>query len=196
VSPGISTRPARKTDASDIALLVNIATHGGVVQSWANDIEAAGTYNPVELGRLRMLREDDAFNWRNVTMAEGDGEIAGMLLGYREPNKAAPLPADMPPSLAPIYELEAEAAGKWYISMLGVYGPWRGKGVGGKLLDVADAKCLETASSGLALITEDVNEGARRLYERRGFVVRSRRKMLRFPGGGPKGEDWLLMVKE
>ena len=197
MSADLSVRPARKSDVTDIALLVNIATHGGVAQSWGADAAAAaGTYDPVEVGRLRMLREDEDLNWRRATMAEADGEIAGMLLGYREPEPAAPLSADTPAFLVPILELEPEAAGRWFISMLGVYVPWRGKGVGSRLLDAADRQQEETCAHGQALIVEDVNAGARRLYERRGFAVRSSRPMGRFPGGGPDGDDWLLMVKE
>ncbi len=87
-----------------------------------------------------MLREDTAFGWRNVTVAEADGEVAGMLLGYREPDVAPPVPTNEPAFMRPINELEAEAAGTWFISMLGVHINWRGKGVGTRLLDVADIK--------------------------------------------------------
>ena len=45
-----------------------------------------------------------------------------------------------------------------------------------------------------ALIVEDENEGARRLYQRRGFGVRTSRPMLKSQGG--PGGDWLLMVKD
>ena len=98
--------------------------------------------------------------------------------------------------MVPLLELEAAAEGTWFISMLGVHIRWRGKGVGSRLLDVADAKGRETAARGLALIVEDVNDGARRLYERRGFSVRTSRPMVRFPGSTAAGKDWLLMVKE
>ena len=73
---------------------------------------------------------------------------------------------------------------------------WRSRGVGSALLRVADAKRMETSATGLALIVEDANEGARKLYERQGYAVGARRKMVKFPGGGAAGEDWLLMVKE
>ena len=101
------TRPARKSDASEIALLVNIATHGGMMRGWARDDKAAGTYDPVEVGRLDMLDEEDApFNWRSVTMAEtADGEVAGMLLGYREPDAARPLPTNTMPFMVPLLQL-------------------------------------------------------------------------------------------
>jgi ribosomal protein S18 acetylase RimI-like enzyme len=197
VTSDVITRPARKSDASDIALLVNVATHGGIARSWAANEEAADTYDPIEIGRLQMLEDDDTFNWRNATMAEtADGEIVGMLLGYREPDDARPLPSDPAPFMVPLLQLEAAAEGRWFISMLGVHIRWRGKGVGSRLLDVAEEKWPGTAARGLALIVEDVNEGARRLYQRHGFSVRTSRPMVRFPGSTAPGEDWLLMVKE
>jgi ribosomal protein S18 acetylase RimI-like enzyme len=189
-------RPARKTDASDIALLVNIAAHGGPAAGWARDKDAAGTYDPIEVGRLRALSEDGSFSWRNATMAEADGEIAGMLLGYREPDEAAAVPTTTPSFFVPLLQLEAEAAGDWFISMLGVHVRWRGRGIGSQLLDVADTRRRESGADGVALIVEDINDGARRLYERHGFAVRAKRAIAPFPSGGPDGKDWLLMVKE
>jgi ribosomal protein S18 acetylase RimI-like enzyme len=88
------------------------------------------------------------------------------------------------------------ANGRWFISMLGVHKHWRGKGVGSVLLEVADDKRDETAASGVALIVEDANEAARRLYVRRGFAVTDKRPMVAYPGGNRPGRDWLLMVKE
>jgi ribosomal protein S18 acetylase RimI-like enzyme len=98
--------------------------------------------------------------------------------------------------MVPLLQLEAAAEGRWFISMLGVHIRWRGKGVGSRLLDVAEDRRQRTAARGLALIVEDVNEGARRLYERHGFSVRTSRPMVRFPGSTAPGKDWLLMVKE
>ncbi|MDR3470867.1 MAG: GNAT family N-acetyltransferase [Devosia sp.] len=192
----IATRPARKSDASEVALLVNIAVHGGVARSWAADAKAAGTYDPIEVGRLEMMRDDTAFGWRSATMAEVEGEVVGMLLGYRKPDVFEPVPDSVTGFMRPIEELEAEAAGHWFISMLGVHAGWRGRGVGSALLGVANRKRNETEATGLALIVEDANAGARRLYARTGFDVGSRRKMVKFPGSGMSGEDWLLMVKE
>ena len=191
---GISTRPARKSDAAEIALLVNIALHGGIAQGWAHDSSAEGTYDPIEVGRLQMMRDDTEFGWRSVTMAEVEGEVAGMMLGYREPDDAQPIPQDEPAFMRPINELEAEAHGTWFISMLGVHVGWRGKGVGSELLEVADHKRAQTKARGTALIVEDVNDNARRLYEKRGYGVRATRPMVR--GGNAHGRDWLLMVKD
>lgn len=192
----ISVRPARKSDASEIALLVNIAVHGGIARGWAADEAAAGTYDPIEVGRREMLRDDTEFGWRSATMAEVEGEVVGMLLGYRKADAFEPVSDTVTGFMRPIEELEAEAAGRWFISMLGVHVGWRGRGVGTALLEAADVKRVETSAAGLALIVEDTNEGARRLYERQGYAVGSRRKMVSFPGGSRAGQDWLLMVKE
>jgi len=196
VSLDLITRPARKSDASEIALLVNIAVHGGIARGWAADEKAEGTYDPIEVGRLEMMRDDTEFGWRSATMAEVKGEVAGMMLGYRKPDTFEAVPDTVTGFMRPIEELEAEANGRWFISMLGVHAGWRGKGVGSGLLAVADAKRAETAASGTALIVEDANDGARHLYERKGYAVRSRRKMVKFAGSGMSGDDWLLMVKE
>ncbi len=122
-----TTRPARKSDASEIALLVNIAVHGGIARGWASGEAAAGTYDPIEVGRLGMMRDDTEFGWKNVTMAEADGEVVGMLLGYRQADVFEPVPPEVTGFMRPIEELEAAANGKWFISMLGVHLGWRGK---------------------------------------------------------------------
>ena len=196
MSDRIVTRPATKADATEIALLVNIATHGGIGIGWAHAEGADAAYDPAEMGRLEMLT-DDEFGWRNVTMATtSDGEIAGMLLGYPEPEVKRQVPANTMAFMVPILELEYEAVGTWFISMLGVHIGWRGKGVGSALLDVAEVKRGASHARGLSLIVEDVNSDARRLYERRGFAVRDQRPMGRYPTGEAPGKNWLLMVKE
>jgi ribosomal protein S18 acetylase RimI-like enzyme len=191
----LTLRPATKADAAEIALLVNIAVHGNMSRGWAHDKQAEGTYEPLEVGRLEMLK-DDVFSWRSATMAECDGEIAGMLLGYRKPDSRQAVPDDIWAPMRPIQELEEEANGRFFISMVGVHKTWRGKGVGGALLEQADRLARDTAARGQALIVEDANKGARKLYERRGFSVTTSRPMVPFPGTPQHGSDWLLMVKE
>jgi len=191
----VVTRPARKSDAAEIALLVNIAVHGGMARGWANSDQAEGTYDPIEVGRLGMMT-DDEFGWTNCTMAEVDGEVAGMMLGYRKDDAFSPVGPQVTGFMRPIEELEAEANGTWFISMLGVHIGWRGKGIGSELLEIADAKRDATKASGISLIVEDTNDGARRLYERHGYAVSKSRPMASYPGGGQAGRDWLLMVKD
>jgi len=196
VTAEVTIRPATKADASEVALLVNIATHGGIRAGWEYDERAKDTYDPLEVGRLDMLDESSGLSWRNASMAESDGEIVGMLLGYAQPDEMDTFPADLESFLVPIVELEWQTAGLWFISMLGVHVPWRSHGVGGRLLRLAEMKRAETDRRGLALIVEDHNDQARALYERMGFAVSASRPMRRYPDGTQPGKDWLLMVKD
>ena len=143
-----------------------------------------------------MMRDDTEFGWRSATMAEADGEIAGMLLGYRKGDARQSVPDDIWPPLRPIQELEEEAFGRWFISMVGVHKTWRGRGAGSALLDHAETLAMATQANGQALIVEDANQGARKLYSSRGFSVTASRPMVPFPGTPQHGSDWLLMVKE
>jgi ribosomal protein S18 acetylase RimI-like enzyme len=194
MSTGIVIRAATKSDAAEIALLVNIATHGLVVDEWVAGSDLTGIYSPLEVGRSLILAEK-AFSWREGWIAESGGEVAGMLLGGLQPSAPAASAADPPPFMRPILELAALAAGTWFVGAMAVHRQWRGNGLGRTLLRFADAKAVETGAPRLSLIVEDVNAPARRLYEREGYTVRDRRPMMRFPSGGPDGEDWLFMVK-
>ena len=195
MSVSYAIRAARKADAAEIALLVNVAVHGTMSRGWAHSKEAEGTYDPLEVGRMEMLTGKE-FGWRSAAMAEADGEIAGMLLGYRKSDAREAVPADVWAPLRPIEELEAEAFGLWFISMLGVHKTWRSRGAGSALLDYAEQQAGATQAKGLGLIVSDTNEGARRLYERRGYSARANRPMVPFPGVPQDGSNWLLMVKE
>ena len=71
MTPEITIRPATKADASEVALLVNIATHGGIRGGWEQDERAEGTYDPLEVGRLDMLDETSGLNWSPPCVAAG-----------------------------------------------------------------------------------------------------------------------------
>ena len=61
---------------------------------------------------------------------------------------------------------------------------------------VVDLSDLAAEAKGVSLIVEDSNAGARRLYERHGYTVRTARPMVPWSGGKAPGKDWLLMVKD
>jgi len=58
-----------------------------------------------------------------------------------------------------------------YVLMLGVAAPWRGHGVGTRLLAFAEQEARQHGKTGLSLTVDRHNPGARRLYERSGFVA-------------------------
>lgn len=188
-------RPARKSDAAEIALLISIAVHGNMWE--AETDEATGEVSgPIEVGRADLLGEDGTFSWQNAFMAEADGEVAGMVLGYRKKDAAEAVPAEVWAPVRPLLELEEQSPGCWYIAMLGVHKQWRSKGAGSALLDHAEAEARRTVARGLSLVVDDGNNGARKLYESRGFAVRDTRPIVPFPDSRQDGKNWLLMVKE
>lgn len=188
-------RPARKSDVAEIALLISIAVHGEMWQA-KTDPETGEVSGPIEVGRIDLLSADGTFSWDKAFMAEADGEVAGMVLGYRKPDARQSVPADIWAPLRPLQELEAESHGLWYIAMLGVHKDWRSKGAGSALLEQAENEARRTDARGLALVVDDGNDGARKLYESRGFIMRDSRPIVPFPDSKQDGTNWLLMVKE
>jgi hypothetical protein len=66
-------RPARKSDAAALAVLVDIAGEGMPVYMWST--LAAPGQSLLELGRERAARETGGFSYRNSIVAEIGGEI-------------------------------------------------------------------------------------------------------------------------
>jgi ribosomal protein S18 acetylase RimI-like enzyme len=150
----------------------------------------------IEVGRARAMREQGGFSYRNAHMLEADGEIAGMLLGYRQPDTMeAGDTSDMHEVFRALTELEGEAPGSWYVNILGVFPEYRGRGFGAQLLEQAEALAQSAGTGRMSLIVESGNERARRLYERTGYREKARRPYVQFPGSTHEG-DWVLMVKE
>ena len=187
-------RPATKRDALYMAALADIAGHG--MPAWVWSQSRAKGQSVIEVGRARAMREEGGFSYRNAHILEADGEIAGMLLGYRQPETMEPGDtSDMHEVFRVMNELEAEAPGSWYINILGVLPEHRGRGFGSQLLARAEALAQGAGARQMSLIVESENGGACRLYERTGYAEKARRPYMQFPGATHEG-DWLLMVKE
>jgi ribosomal protein S18 acetylase RimI-like enzyme len=187
-------RPATKRDALTIAALADIAGHG--IPCWAWSQSRAEGQSVFEVGRGRAMRDEGAFSHRNAHVVEVDGEVAGMVLGYRQPDPydVSDL-AELPEPFRPVVELEAEGPGSWYVNMIAAFPEYRGHGLGKRLLGHADVLAREAGAKSLSLIVESENAGARRLYERTGYRDSARRRLVPIPGSTQDG-DWLLMVKE
>jgi ribosomal protein S18 acetylase RimI-like enzyme len=153
---------------------------------------ATSSQSPYEIGRARAMRETGDFSYRNAFIAELAGQPAGGLVGYP---LADPYPAEALNSASaafrPMVELEAEAAGHWYVNVLAVYPEHRGTGVGAALLDHA-GRLGRASPKGMAIIVFSGNEGAQRLYARLGYRVAGRRNFSGPPGFKGGGELLLL----
>lgn len=187
-------RAATKKDALYVAALADMAGHG--LPSWVWSQACVKGQSVIEVGRARAMRENADFSYRNAHMLEQDGEIAGMLLGYKEPDTFDDLDTSgLHEVFRPMAELEAEAPGSWYVNMLAVFAECRGRGLGMRLLGLADELAAAASANRLSLIVESENDGARRLYERAGYRETARRPYVAFPGSPHQG-DWVLMMKE
>lgn len=195
MSTDISIRKARKSDASDMTVLVDAAAHGLALYFWSQTEDWGDAASVLEMGRQRALREDSAFCYRNGVIAEFDGQVAGLLIGYRQPDSVDPSSlAGLSNLIRPLVELENEAPGTWYVNVLATHMEARGRGVGSALLKEADRLAGETGAKGLSVIVEDTNAGARKLYERHGYQLAAERPYVSFSGSG-QSDTWQLLVK-
>lgn len=182
-------RLATPDDAPQLADLVFFAGEGLPLHVWTG--LAAPGQDPWEVGRAR--QSEKAAQGGIVVADFGQGAVAG-LTGYvigPEPEQ----PDDTTPELfRPLIELEALAPDSWYVNVLACYPEHRGRGLGHKLLVIAGRIARSEGVSRLSLIVAAQNEGARRLYEREGFVETARRPCT--PGDWVTDiREWVLMIR-
>ncbi len=147
-----------------------------------------------DVGRRRAERDEGSFSYRNTTVIEDAGKAAACLIGYDIPDDPQPIPPDMPPMFVPLQELENLAPATWYVNVLAVLPEHRNKGYGTRLLALADETGRKLGKRGMSVIVADANTGARRLYERCGYVEKERRPMVK-DGWQTEGREWVLLVK-
>jgi len=188
-------RPARREDAPAIVELFAVAGQGIPEYLWS--LQAVNGQSPTQIAIERVCREGANFSYRNVTLAERDGEVVGMLLGYVLPE---PTPADiaelghLPPVLRPIVALEQRASGTFYVNALAVREGHRGNGIGSKLLYKCRQKALTARTARITAEVFEENEGALRLYQRHGFRLLDHCAVVRH-SCHPYSGELLLMVQ-
>jgi ribosomal protein S18 acetylase RimI-like enzyme len=189
----VDIRPARKSDAAALAILVDIAGEGMPSYMWSRMREPG--QSAFEVGRARAAREEGGFSYRNATVGEIDGEVAACLVDYRldDPYDTGDL-TELPEMVRPLVELEAKAPGSWYVNVLAAFPEFRGHGLGGRLLALAEERGRAQGARSASVIVASENEGAARLYARTGYREIARAPVVDFPGCA-HGGDWVLMVK-
>jgi ribosomal protein S18 acetylase RimI-like enzyme len=185
-------RSARRSDAPLLVELINYAGEGLPLQLWAG-MAPAGK-DPWAVGLERAERENGSFSWCNATMIMHEGCAAGCLIGYEIEAEPAPVGDDVRGIIRPLCELEALAPDSWYVNVLAVRPPLRGRGLGTKLLELAERRGREAGRAQMSVIVSDANRGARRLYERSGYSATGRRAMIKEGWENP-GRDWVLLTK-
>lgn len=183
----VEFRPARRTDARDIARLFQISSEGASDYIWSQLAEPGEAL--LDVGERRYARDDVDFSWQNCLIAEADGRVVGMMHSYvtREDPDPTP-PTD--PVLAPYADMEV--ADTLYISSLALHEGWRNQGLGVQFLQHAQARAEQLALKGLSLIDYAANTGARRFYERHGFGIVKTCQVVPHPMIRVMGEAYLM----
>lgn len=188
-------RQARESDALDLACLIDCASRGLALWLWST-LRAPGQ-SSIEVGRHRIRTVTASpLHYGAFTVAEIDGACAGALTG-----RMIPLPyhrgdsADLPEVYRPVLELEAVAAGSWYLNVVAVYPEFRGQGIGSALLGKAEEIASLAGAPRISLLVEEANAGALKLYLKHGFREWARRPYIPFPGSLDEG-DWILLKRD
>ncbi len=187
-------RKAVPEDAGQLAELMNAAGEG--LPAWLWSQMAGPAEDVMSFGALRVAGTDSSFSYRNAHVAELDGAIAGMLLGYQldNPYDVSALD-DCPEVVRPLIELESRVPGSWYINAIATVPAVRGQGIGSRLMQLAEDLAIRSRSNSLSLIVARDNDAAARLYKRLGYHPVATRPIIGFPGCQHSG-DWMLMTRD
>jgi len=173
---------------------MDIAGHGLPAYVWS--LSAESDQEPIEVGTGRAAREDGNISYRNAVVAEEDGEVVAMLLAYRLPEDPEHVNLDeLPEVLRPLVELELLAPATFYVNGLAVLPAYRGRGLGSRLLEAADALAAEAGCDELSIQVFEQNQGALGLYERHGYRIVARRRAVPHPSY-PYDGDVLLLTRK
>ena len=188
------TRKAMQSDAGDLAILDDIASHGLAHWLWYGAVIADQCDTALERGRERMA-EQSPYGFSNAHVAIRDEVIIGSVIDYPmvfegPPQSMGPI-AD--PVLKPSFELWAIINGDWYVDSLAVFTPERGNGVARALLDIAKSRAIKNNKSAISLITQDDNAAAISLYQSSGYAIVDRRPFIPF-NKFSKTKEWLLLT--
>lgn len=182
----LQIRPANRTDCAELAILDDLGSQGLAQYVWAKD-SRDNRVTPFEHGRNLLMEDSDAYSWRNATVAEKDGEILGMILGYEMPEDVK---GTEDPVLSPLAYLQVKSAGNWYLDTLAVYARARGNGIGRQLLQ---SECGKAGKRTISVVTEDDNVRALSLYSSEGFDEVERRKQVKFSDSNSR--EWVLLTR-
>lgn len=187
-------REAVASDASDLTVLIDIASRGLLLWLWQQMVKDG--QSALEFGRERIIgRQDLPAHFKKWRVATENNHVAGAMAGYVVPSPYDPGDIEGLPGLyKPLLELEAMAAGTWHLMALAVYPAHRNIGLGTQLLRRAEFSAASAGCSKISIIANSENEGACRLYRSNGYSLQEKRPYVPFPNSADRGE-WFLFEK-
>lgn len=135
------------------------------------------------------------FSFRYADVAENNGRVSGLLVSY--PGRTMPLLAlptgiqlisacgtswalDMIRSVPLFLRMKEALPGEYYINTVAVFPEYAGKGIGTRLMKLAEEKAKESGLKKCSLTVDVLNEKAIRLYERLGYHIVETEKINQF----------------
>ncbi|MCG5477943.1 GNAT family N-acetyltransferase [Sinorhizobium alkalisoli] len=184
-------RAAEKSEAAELAILIDIASHGFASWLWYGGVLSKSAETAFEHGRDRLRQDSGLGTWRDAVVALVSEEIVGVSVSYGLDESILEVEATHP-VLVPLIALQKQVVGHWFIDSLGVYKAHRGKGIGRALLDHEFGRA---GSAPVSLITESHNEKAQALYGRNGFEEVARAQAVPLFEDMRK-HDWVLFTRK
>jgi len=181
-------RTAVEADATALATLMNEASHGLSLYAWTRMAEPGG--DPWSIGAGLQAQRARGGLW--TVADEGAGVIAGLQVW--PPGGGGPAHT-VRAVFEPMVELRALAPDALYVNVVARLPEARGRGLGTRLMRIAEDIARAQGHPRVCLIVADANAAARRLYRRLGYCERATRPIVKDDWDGP-GVEWLLMVKE
>ncbi|WP_139975996.1 GNAT family N-acetyltransferase [Ochrobactrum sp. CGA5] len=189
----LTIRSAERWEAAEIAILVDIASHGFASWLWYGAVLDGRTETAMERGR-EYMRANGPEGWKGTVIAEWDGEIAGLSIGFTLEQSLNDVPPQHP-VLDQLTDLQRKVIGHRFIDSLGVYRRFRGNGIGRSLVVHEIDTARRNGNPGISLITESHNDVALSLYGAHGFKEIERLEAIERIGQDRK-HDWVLLTRE
>lgn len=161
-------RKAEKKDTKDLI--------DGIIAIWKDMESPIVTKIPQqeleEILRESMLNPDFRYHYANGIVCERDNEVAGFIFGYKgeeEQNLDKTFDTLLRERNIHLSFDKETKAGEWYIDMVFTKANFRKQGVASELLASLPEIAKKSDESLIALNCDQINDKARRVYEKQGF---------------------------
>jgi ribosomal protein S18 acetylase RimI-like enzyme len=174
-------RPAVRSDCEVIARAIALSSGGYAQIGWQERQADYPGLGLLEIGSRLYARDEPPFTWRNCTVAEADQPLGVMLAYGIDASYESVEPAvggDDETTRDVFYPARMEVPDSWYICGMTIFEPWRGRGIGSRLLRFANEQAARMGYRRLSLIAFEQNQGSVRLYLRHGFRIVERRRIV------------------
>ena len=156
----LQLRVAERTDAFDLARLMDCATDGEARRKWK--CQAGPGHDPIVAGANAILAIEDEFHIANSHLLYVGDRLVGFMLGYGQDQYVGHP------------EEKSRYAGPWarasyFVAQLAVFPAWRGRGFAQLLLEHAEHLARKQRLKQVSLTVASGNRHAFGLYERIGF---------------------------